>query len=291
MIGIKEFNKKIGTLKNTGKMTKTMKMVSASKFKRALKAQSSSREYADKLRALMVRLTASVDLPELPALMVPRKDVHRALVLVFSSDRGLCGGFNNTLIRKVKTWAVEFSPAYQKIDMSFCGRRGFRALNQVFQTRKFYDTAAQNADFEQSRSVALDVMNAFIDGEYDEVFLAFNQFSSAMSQTPVIEKLLPLTVENLTHGHDTVAPINYLYEPDPSALIELLTRQFVEFKIYYTLLQNAAGEHGARMTAMDKATANTKDMIDRYTLLRNRARQASITKELIEIISGSEALK
>jgi F-type H+-transporting ATPase subunit gamma len=286
-VSIKEYNKKIGSLKNTRKMTKTMKMVSASKFKRAHKAQSAALDYASKLQELISRLAAGGGQSNHP-LMAVKKAPKKALILVFTSDKGLCGGFNNNLIRKLRPWLKDIP---LELSMSFCGRRGFMAFRRTAQVVKHYENITAKPNFAGALEVANDLANSFIKGEFDEVYLAYNRFNGPISQTPVLEKILPLDPASLVKKNVEVKGADYEYEPEQNELMEFLVPKFLNFKIYFTLLENAAGEHGARMAAMDKASQNTADLIDRYILLRNRARQASITTELIEIISGAEALK
>jgi F-type H+-transporting ATPase subunit gamma len=294
MIGIKEFNKKILSLKNTRKMTKTMKMVSASKFKRAHKAQISAEEYAHKLTGLMGRLFdfGSVDHP----LLVKKKAVTKGLIVLFTSDKGLCGGFNNNLIRKVRHWVSENPYKYTTIGMSFCGRRGYMSFRRTAKINKYYENITMKPTFDDAQKVAQDISEDLTMGNYNEIYLAYNRFDGPLTQTPVIEKILPLDASVFTRSKsvsDTkvAKPRNYTYEPEEKEILYFMIPKFLNFKIFFTLLENAAGEHGARMAAMDKASQNTGDLIDRYTLLRNRARQAAITTELIEIISGAEALK
>lgn len=288
MIGIREYNKKIVSLKNTRKMTKTMKMVSASKFKRAFKAQSNAQVYSEKLSDLVGRLSAFSNGQH--PLMKKKIANHNVLVLLVSSDKGLCGGFNNNLFREVKRWLKEHSHTYTKIDFSFCGKRGFMSFRRHVQVKTHYENITLKPKFEDAIKVSSDITESFTKGEYDEVFLAYNHFHSPMLQVPTIEKILPLDATVLAKNIPKAAG-DYAYEPSQQELFNFLVPKFLNFKIFYTLLENAAGEHGARMTAMDKASTNTGDLIDRYTLLRNRARQAAITTELIEIISGAEALK
>ncbi len=293
MIGIKEFNKKIISLKNTRKMTKTMKMVSASKFKRAQKNQMNAQEYARKISELMGRLS-SAGTGNHP-MMSAKKGATKSLVVVFTSDRGLCGGFNNNLIRKTRAWIADNSYKYTTIGMSFCGRRGYMSFRRSAKVNKYYENITVKPAFSDAQKVAQDIADDFKAKNYEDVYLAYNRFDGPMTQSPVIEKLLPLDASVFTKPK-TEAQIKgpnavYEYEPEEKQLLAFLIPKFLNFKIFFTLLENAAGEHGARMSAMDKASQNTGDLIDRYTLLRNRARQAAITTELIEIISGAEALK
>jgi F-type H+-transporting ATPase subunit gamma len=290
MIGIKEFNKKIVSLKNTRKMTKTMKMVSASKFKRAHKAQSAALDYSQRLTALMARLASSAQGQH--PLMKPKKTVKNALIVLFTSDKGLAGGFNNNLIRAIRRFTAENSGHFAKYELSFLGRRGYMAFRRSAAIKKYYENITIKPTFKDALTVSHDLAEGFLKNEYDEVFLAYNRFVSAISQVPTIERILPLSTEGIAQAKTAKTPqADYLYEPEEAELFSFLVPKFMDFKVYFTLLENAAGEHAARMSAMDKASSNTGDLIDKYTLLRNRARQASITTELIEIISGAEALK
>jgi F-type H+-transporting ATPase subunit gamma len=292
MIGIKEFNKKIISLKNTRKMTKTMKMVSASKFKRAQKAQNNAESYAQKITQLMQRLAGSGTTNH--PLLQPRTSVTKCLVVLFTSDKGLCGGFNNNLIRKTRNWIRDNSSKYPTIGMSFCGRRGYMAFRRSAKIEKYYENITAKPDFAEAQKVAQDITEAYVKGGYDEIYLAYNHFVSPISQVPTIEKLLPLDTSAFVKPAGETKSKNlatYEYEPEEKDLLGFLIPKFLNFKVYFTLLENAAGEHGARMSAMDKASQNTGDLINQYILLRNRARQAAITTELIEIISGAEALK
>ena len=294
MIGIKEFNKKITSLKNTRKMTKTMKMVSAAKFKRAHKAQVSAEDYAHKLTELMGRLSNAG--PTNHPLLKTKKAVTKCLIILFTSDKGLCGGFNNNLIRKTKHWISENPYKYTSIGMSFCGKRGYMSFRRTAKINKFYENITLKPNFENAVELANDITDTFIKNEYEEIYLAYNRFDGPLTQTPVIEKILPIDDSVFTKTEPSLEKNppksqDYTYEPEEKEILYFLIPKFLNFKIFFTLLENAAGEHGARMAAMDKASQNTADLIDRYTLLRNRARQAAITTELIEIISGAEALK
>ena len=290
MIGIKEFNKKIVSLKNTKKMTKTMKMVAASKFKRAYKAQSSALVYARELTSLMNRLS-NTDSQMSHPLMVKNKSIQKILILVITSDKGLCGGFNNNLIRYVKSWVLERGSTLKSAEFSFCGKRGFMNMRKSVTVVKNYEDVVAKPVFSHAVSIGLDLAQSFQSKQYDEIYIAYNHFNSAMSQTPVVEKLIPFDSQSLKNVPSKSLNTDYIFEPQAAELFNFLVPKYLNFKIFFCLLENAAGEHGSRMTAMDKATENTGELIDKYILLRNRARQAAITTELIEIISGAEALK
>lgn len=290
MIGIREFNKKITSLKNTKKMTKTMKMVAASKFKRAYKAQSGALPYARELHELMNRLAAAQSEISHPFFEQPKK-IQNALILLITSDKGLCGGFNNNLIRYVRAWSNENKKNYKSIDFSFCGRRGFMSLRRQEPVNKNYEEVSCKPSFANAVKIADDLVKDFLENKYDEIYIAYNHFKNPLSQMPLIEKLIPLDAQKFSKESVKGVSTDYIFEPQSSKLFEFLVPKYLHFKIYFSLLENAAGEHGSRMTAMDKATENTSQLIDQYVMSRNRARQAAITTELIEIVSGAEALK
>ncbi|MBF0510847.1 MAG: ATP synthase F1 subunit gamma [Candidatus Omnitrophica bacterium] len=291
MIGIKEFNKKIASLKNTRKLTTTMKMVSASKFKKAFKAQTNAQAYSQKLNDLIKRLSLPTNHP----LIKQKADAPKILVVLFTSDKGLCGGFNNNLIRKTRSWISDLPAQGPQVDMSFCGRRGYMSFRRSAPINKYYEHITVKPDFSQAFTLAQDITDLFMKGQYKEIYLAYNRFKGPLSQVPCIEKILPLDLSEIVTKEGPLDKADqargYSYEPPEEEIFAFLIPKFLNFKVFYILLENAAGEHGARMSAMDKASQNTADLIDRYIMRRNRARQAGITTELNEIISGAEAIK
>jgi F-type H+-transporting ATPase subunit gamma len=291
MASIKEYNRKIGSLKNTVKITKTMKMVSASKLRRAQEAENRAKAYAHAVNNLIFRIAESVE-QDMHPLLMPRDTVKKVLLLVFSSDKGLCGGFNNNLIKSVSTKRKALEADGKEVSMAFCGRRGhlyFASRATVFKNYEDVTAAPHSRD---ATEISEELIEAFSSGQFDEVHMVYNHFVSPLSQVPQSDQLLPLPMATL-EDHDQVETIktdDFIAEPALPQLLTTLVPMLVVFKLFYALLENAAGEHGARMTAMDNATTNASKMIDEYTLKRNRARQAAITTELIEIISGAEAL-
>ena len=224
-------------------------------------------------------------------LMVKNKSIQKILILVITSDKGLCGGFNNNLIRYVKSWVLERGSTLKSAEFSFCGKRGFMNMRKSVTVVKNYEDVVAKPVFSHAVSIGLDLAQSFQSKQYDEIYIAYNHFNSAMSQTPVVEKLIPFDSQSLKNVPSKSLNTDYIFEPQAAELFNFLVPKYLNFKIFFCLLENAAGEHGSRMTAMDKATENTGELIDKYILLRNRARQAAITTELIEIISGAEALK
>jgi len=288
MPSIKEYNDKLSSLKNTTKMTKTMKMVSASKLRRAQETQRQSSEYAKRLNQLIARLAASVD-STLHPLLEPRTHEKNVLLLMMTSDRGLCGGFNNNIIRMIATWIDENEGRCDQVGLACCGRRGHAHFKSRGQVEAYYEGVTVAPDFVQASRIGKELGDLFVQGDYDAVYLAYNVFKSALSQQPTMQKLLPFESKEFLEGGEQI-PQDYIFEPEKKELLDRLLPKTLSFKIFYALLENAAGEHGARMTAMDNATNNAMTLTETYTLLRNRARQAAITTELIEIVAGAEAL-
>ncbi len=287
MASIKEYNNKLKSLKNTQKITKTMKMVSASKLRKAQDAQVNAKLYANSIRELVSRLALTVD-PTTHPLFQKKDTVKKALILIFTSDKGLCGAFNHNANKKVLAWITENEAKFDQIDVSCCGRRGYAFFNRMERVREYYEDITISPSFESAKKISEDLSRHFVSGEYDEVYMSYNQFFSPLSQKTIFQKILPIEASQLVDVD--VPKKEYVFEPKTEELLEYLIPHFLYFEVYFALLENSAGEHGARMTAMDNASKNANDLIDRYTLLRNRARQAAITTELTEIVSGAEAL-
>jgi F-type H+-transporting ATPase subunit gamma len=289
MPSLKEYKAKLASLANTRKMTKTMKMVAASKLYRTMDAQRKALHYAEKLSEMLGRLAASVDHRAHPLLQKPA-EAKRSLVLVVMSDKGMCGGFNNNLIKHLSRWMQMPQQQEKNFRFSFAGRRGWLFFRNRVAVEKHYEGITQRPGPSDALHIGTDLRQAFLGGAVDEVYIAYNHFINPLSQRPVIRKLLPIEPQSIAVDARQIHD-NYILEPKQAELLATLLPKIVDFEVYFALLENAAGENGARMTAMDSATSNASKMIRTYTLLRNRARQASITKELIEIVSGAEALK
>jgi F-type H+-transporting ATPase subunit gamma len=283
---LKEIRRRITSVKNTQQVTKAMKMVAAAKLRRAQAAAENGREYADKLTDILNSLTAAPGADQQPFLR-PGADAPAHAILV-TSDRGLCGGYNASLIKLVEQWlgSVDGNEAR----LTAVGRRGrdhFRRHGGQIEA-EHVDLGA-GADIKLAREIAVDVSRRFVEGEAGRVFIVYTRFRSAISQEPVVAQLLPLDAQ--VSDEEQAAGPDYVFEPDPAAILGSLLPRYVETKVYHAMLESVASEHGARMTAMDSATRNASDMIDRLTLEMNRARQAGITTELMEIVGGAEALK
>ena len=286
MATLKTIRKRISSVRNTQQITKAMKMVSAAKLRRAQDAVLRARPYAEKMTALQKNLSARISAENHPLLRA--REEKRTHLLLITSDRGLCGGYNANLIRTAESFIS--SRAHQvQISLSFVGRKGggyFQRRNPETADRHL-DTWGRLAE-ELAAELAEKVMRRFLGEESDAVYILYSRFRSAISQVPTLNKLIPLATGE-EEGEEQ--PTEYLFEPGVEELLATFLPKVIEMGIYRALLEAAASEHAARMTAMDSATTNAGEMIDRLTLQMNRARQASITRELLEVISTGEALK
>jgi F-type H+-transporting ATPase subunit gamma len=285
MASLKAIRTRIASVKSTQKITRAMKLVSAARLRRAQDAIVAARPYANALAAAVAEIASRAGEDAHP-LMVARKPTKVALIAV-TSDRGLAGGFNAVIFRRVARFQAE-NPGLE-VSLMIVGKKG----RDFFRRRKIGihsevpgasgDTAAARA-----KELAHAAVQAFEQG-FDAVHLVYNEFKSAIVQRVVVEQILP--VPPPANAGEAGGQIDFLYEPDREQLLSALIPQFIESQIYRALLESVASEFGARMTAMDNATTNARDMIASYTLQYNRARQAAITKELMEIVGGAEALK
>jgi len=280
---LRDIRKRIIAVEKTQKITRAMKLISAARFARAQAAIQSARPYAEKLREVLSSVAAGVDADAHP-LLARRAQVRKLDVVVVTSDRGLCGAYNANINKHAERLIRERSADFDEIRVLPIGRKA----GEYFQRRpatlldgwKFLGAIAP----QHGVDIGSALMQRYLEGETDEVVVVYSEFISALTQRPMHETLLPLTTDG---GEDATS---YEIEPDPVRLLALLVPRAVEFTIFRALLENQAGEHGARMTAMDSATNNTEELIRDLTIEMNKARQASITAELVEIVSGADAL-
>jgi F-type H+-transporting ATPase subunit gamma len=289
MANLRAIRKRIGSVKSTQQITKAMKMVSAAKLKRAQDAIVAARPYARQMREVVQAVARRAGQDAHPLLL--SRETKKLGLLVITSDRGLCGGFNSNLLRAVNRFLEEKGKKGEEVVLFAVGRkaRDFFRRRRI-PLRKEYINILGSLSYAHAEQVAGELLEGYLAGEFDEVVIAFNEFRSAISQHVRMDGLFPIAFEQ-AEGQAPAAGIDYLYEPSQKEILATLLPKYVETQIFRMLLESVAGEHGARMTAMDSATNNAVDMISRLTLQMNRARQASITKELMEIIGGAEALK
>ncbi|MEM9224573.1 MAG: F0F1 ATP synthase subunit gamma [Pseudomonadota bacterium] len=301
MPSLKDLKNRIASVKATQKITKAMQLVAAAKLRRAQEAAEAARPYAERMSAVLASLAEStVDDPEAPVLLTGRGEDKVHLLVVCTADRGLCGAFNTSIVRKAVSDALDLMAAGKTVRFLCVGRKGYdvlrRAYNdQIIDVIEF--KSVKRIGFEQAQVVAEKVVGLFETADFDVATLYYAHFRSVISQKPTGLQLIPAAATAVSQSEDGEAsPASgtgdavYEYEPEPAEILNVLVPKNIAVQIFRALLENAASEQGARMTAMDNATRNAGEMIDRLTLVYNRTRQAQITKELIEIISGAEAL-
>ncbi len=289
MPSLKAIRNRIKSVKNTQKITRAMKLVAAAKLKRAQDAVVASRPYAVRLRAVVASLAGSVD-PELYPLFRTTPTPKRCLLIPMTSDRGLAGAFNSSILRRTEAFLRDSKDSYEEIGVAPIGRKGreyFRRRGTPTYTELRDLMSGPNRG--SALAVAAELSRLFTTGEVDEVYLIFNEFKSALTQTVVVEPLLPLSADKL--AGQSASTIEMKYEPNREELLGKLLPRFVQSNVLRALLESQASELGARMTAMDNASKNAAEIIGTMTLVMNRARQAIITTELMEITSGAESLK
>ena len=295
MASLKSLKLRIGSVKSTQKITKAMKMVAAAKLRRAQSSAEAGRPYSTRLSETVNRLVSRVQVSDSSPRLIRgtgKDDTH--LIVVVTSDRGLAGAFNTNIIRAVRKKAQELVAEGKTVLFYIVGRKGRPAIQRVAPKAIIgqYDTSHMKAPaFTDARAIAEDLVDRFQSSQFDVVHLAYSEFRSVLAQEPKIKQIFPVVGTPVADTDKAkAAPASVEYEPDEEAILaELLPRNF-SVQLYHALLENAAGFYGSQMTAMDNATRNAGEMIGKLTITYNRQRQAQITKELIEIISGAEAL-
>lgn len=295
MPSLKAFRNRIASVKATRKITRAMQMVAASKLKRAQDAAQAARPYAEKMSAVISSLAGALnDNPGAPKLLSGTGSDQVQLVIVATADRGLCGGFNTNIVRRSRQLIDQLLRDGKEVKIFCIGRKGRDQLRRnygrhIIDTVEF--TGVKRIAFGNASDIARRVLVIYDTGGFDIATIVYSRFRSVVSQEPTAQKLIPAPVKSVAPGAET-APGGavYEYEPDEAEILAELLPRNISVQIFRALLENAASEQGARMSAMDSATRNAGDVIDRLTLQYNRSRQAMITKELIEIISGAEAV-
>ncbi len=288
MANLKSIKKRIVSVKNTRQITKAMKMVSAAKLRRAQENVVAARPYARKLGEVLERLAQSQEGDTHP--LLEKRASEKALVILVTSDRGLCGGFNANISKAAERFIKERKGDFSEISLLTVGRKGYEFLKNRQTIRKNYSGVLSSVNYQTAAMLAQEVIEGYLAGDYDEVFLFYNAFRSVMSQDITLQQLLPITPP-AAEGAEAEAAPEYIYEPSKSELLGELLPKYIEVTMFKAMLESVASEHGARMTAMDSASKNATEMIGKLTLVYNRARQAAITTELMEIISGAESIK
>jgi len=291
---LKDIQRRIGTIKKTQQITRAMRMVSAAKLRRAQETSGRARPYAEQMRATLTEVVRGLTEDSHPLFEV-RENVRKIEVIVISSDRGLCGGFNSNVNKFAEALIARREAEGCEVSIITAGRRvrEFFKRRRSDQLREHYPQQGW-VGYAQAADIGKTVSGRFEAGEVDEVILVFNEFVSAMTQTPNEIRLLPFSADSIGEGEGEgegdEESLPHEIEPSPEKLLAVLVPKAVEVEVYQALLENQTGEHAARMAAMESATRNTEELVETLTLQFNRARQAAITRELVEIVSGAEAL-
>lgn len=292
MPNLKDLKNRIESVKSTRKITKAMQMVAAAKLRKAQEAAEQARPYAEKMSIVIEKLAFSTNASSNSPLLVGNGKDKTHLIIVATSERGLCGAFNSSIVRLAKNHINHLISDGNNIKILTIGKKGREQLK-----RDFGDYMIEHVDLSEIKKISYDnasnisdnIISKFFDNEFDIATIFYNQFESVISQIPQSSQLIPIKFKSdeLTNDDNI---LNFVYEPDEQEIIEDLLPKAISTKVFTALLENGASEQGARMSAMDNATRNAGEMIDKLTIQFNRSRQAAITNELIEIISGAEAL-
>ena len=291
MASLDDLKKRIASVKSTQKITKAMKMVAAAKLKRAQDSAEKGRPYSEKMNNIILNLSDGIsDKENAPKLLsgTGKDQIH--LCVVMTSDRGLCGGFNYNIIKKAKNYFSKLSSEGKELKIITVGSKGNDQLKRVFGDKIIENISfknSKNANFFDAEKVSKTIIEKFQKEEFDICTIFFNQFKNVITQIPQAQQIIPLKTDNDDKGK---SEDNYEFEPDEDEILTNLLPKNISTQIFKAMLENSASEQGARMSAMDNATRNAGEMVDKLTIEYNRSRQAAITKELIEIISGAESL-
>ncbi len=299
MPSLKDLKNRIGSVKNTQKITRAMQMVAAAKLRKAQEAAEKSRPYSDRIGNVITNLAGSMQgAGDAPELLVGNGKEDTVLLVVATADRGLCGGFNTNIVRKAREEIVALKNAGKTVKLFLIGKKGHEQLDRLYGSDVVeYISLKEEKNITAgiAQGIGNKITEMFEAGEFDVCKLIFSQFKNVMTQEPVAKTIIPAAAgievneDEEVSGPDLKGAI-YTYEPDEAGILRVLLPRNINTQIFSALLENVAGEMGSKMTAMDNATRNAGDMIDKLTLTFNRTRQAQITSELIEIISGAEAL-
>ena len=286
MANLKEIRNRITSIKSTMQITSAMKMVSAAKLKKAQDAITAMRPYSSKLSELLQNLSATLD-SDAGGVYSTQREVSKVLVVTITSNRGLCGGFNSSITKQVlKTVEEKYSAA--EVDLFTIGKKGGDLLSKQFNIAGTKNDIYEDLTFDNVAAIAQELMNLYAEGTYDKIDIIYNQFKNAATQIPQVEQFLP--IKPIEGGDPNAVNSDYIFEPSKLEIVEALIPKSLKTQLYKSIRDSFASEHGARMTAMHKATDNAKELRDELLLTYNKARQAAITNEILEIVGGAEAL-
>ena len=291
MASLDDLKKRISSVKSTQKITKAMKMVAAAKLRRAQESAEKGRPYSDKMNNIILNLSNSIsDKENSPKLLVGSGDEKVHLCIVITSDRGLCGGFNTNIIKKAKSYFQKISDKGKNLKIITVGSKGYDQLKRLYKDQiieKISFKESKNTNYFDADKVGKIIIEKFENKEFDICTIFYNKFKNVITQIPQEQQIIPLKSSD-TEGNSSKD--NYEFEPEEDEILSNLLPKNISTQIFKAMLENSASEQGSRMSAMDNATRNAGEMVDKLTIEYNRSRQAAITKELIEIISGAESL-
>ena len=291
MASLDDLKKRIASVKSTQKITKAMKMVAAAKLRRAQDSAEKGRPYSEKMNNIILNLSTGIsDKENAPRLLSGSGKDKVHLCVVMTSDRGLCGGFNSNIIKKAKSYFAKLSEEGKDLKIVTVGSKGNDQLKRVYSDKIIANMSfkeSKNANYFDAEKVGKMVIEKFESEEFDVCTIFYNQFKNVITQIPQAQQIIPLNTEN---SEENISEDSYEFEPDEDEILSNLLPKNISTQIFKAMLENSASEQGSRMSAMDNATRNAGEMVDKLTIEYNRSRQAAITKELIEIISGAESL-
>jgi F-type H+-transporting ATPase subunit gamma len=293
MPSLDDLKKRIKSVKSTQKITKAMKMVAAAKLRKAQESAEKGRPYSQKMQNIILNLTKSINDPQnAPKLLVGTGEDKKYLCVVLTADRGLCGGFNSNICKLAKTNFKKILREGKELKIITVGSKGHDQVRREYGKyviKRFSFKDKKNISFIEADEVGNEIISLFNKNEFDKCILFYNNFKNVITQIPQAQQIIPAATKNIKNENNT-EDFSYEFEPEEDEILEDLLPKNISTQVFKALLENAASEQGSRMTAMDNATRNAGDLVDKLTINYNRSRQASITKELIEIISGAESL-
>ena len=293
MPSLDDLKKRIKSVKSTQKITKAMKMVAAAKLRKAQESAEKGRPYSQKMQNIILNLTKSINDPQnAPKLLVGTGEDKKYLCVVLTADRGLCGGFNSNICKLAKTNFKKILSEGKELKIITVGSKGHDQVRREYGKyliKRFSFKDKKNISFNEADEVGNEILSLFDKNEFDKCILFYNNFKNVITQIPQAQQIIPAATKNIKNENNT-EDFLYEFEPEEDEILEDLLPKNISTQVFKALLENAASEQGSRMTAMDNATRNAGDLVDKLTIDYNRSRQASITKELIEIISGAESL-
>ena len=294
MPSLDDLKKRIKSVKSTQKITKAMKMVAAAKLRKAQESAEKGRPYSKKMQNIILNLTRSINNPEnAPKLLVGTGNDQVYLCVVLTADRGLCGGFNSNICKLAKSYFKKLLSEGKKIKIITVGSKGLDQIKRDYEQyiiKRLSFKEKKQISFKEAEIVGKEIIELFNKNEFDKCIIFYNNFKNVITQIPQAQQIIPAEQKDLKDENKNEEQISYEFEPDEDEILEDLLPKNISTQVFKAFLENAASEQGSRMTAMDNATRNAGDLVDKLTINYNRSRQASITKELIEIISGAESL-